>query len=106
MNDNGKILAALLGGAALGAVLGILFAPEKGTDLRQKMVDNSKGLGENILGKVDQVKEVLSDLSEKFLGNGEELAEAGAGAGKTGMNSSNRGNSKTSNSTSNNSYNH
>lgn len=100
MNDNGKILAALLGGAALGAVLGILFAPEKGTDFRQKMVDNGKGLGDNLLGRVDQVKEAITELSEKFLGGSEELAEAGAGKNGSisGNNSAGRGSKTTGNS--------
>ena len=34
-----NFLAAFLGGAAIGAALGILFAPEKGEDTRQKIKD-------------------------------------------------------------------
>ena len=41
-----NILAAFLGGAAIGAACGILFAPEKGENTRQKIKDilREKGL--------------------------------------------------------------
>lgn len=37
MNGAGKILAALLGGAAVGATLALLFAPKSGAELRDEI---------------------------------------------------------------------
>lgn len=54
---------ALLTGMAAGAVLGVLFAPEKGEESRKKV----KKMAEDCLGKV---KDKLSDLSTEA-----ELAE-------------------------------
>ena len=52
MNNNGKLLAALLGGVAIGAVLGILFAPEKGTETRKKIADNAKDFAGTLEKKI------------------------------------------------------
>ena len=40
----GKLLSGLLLGAAAGAVLGILFAPEKGTETRKKLSKKGQDL--------------------------------------------------------------
>jgi gas vesicle protein len=42
MNTSGKILAAVAAGIAAGAVLGILFAPDKGSETRRKINDQGK----------------------------------------------------------------
>jgi gas vesicle protein len=65
MNDSGKILAALLTGLAAGTALGILFAPEKGTDTRDKLSDSLKDLGEAIKERSSEQVEQIKDLSDK-----------------------------------------
>lgn len=67
MNDNGKILAALLAGMAAGAAIGILFAPEKGTDTREKINESLKDLGDAIKERSAEQMENLKDLKENVL---------------------------------------
>lgn len=65
MNDSGKILAALLAGLAAGAAIGILFAPEKGTDTRDKLNDSLRDLGDAIKERSSEQVEQIKDLSDK-----------------------------------------
>lgn len=51
-HNTGKIIGALVVGAAIGGILGILFAPDKGSETRKKIV-----------GKTDDFKDALK---EKF----------------------------------------
>ena len=37
-----KVILGVVGGVAVGALLGILFAPEKGEKTRRKIMDKSK----------------------------------------------------------------
>ncbi len=55
-NNTGKIIGALLVGAAIGGVLGILFAPDKGSETRKK-----------ISGKTDDLTEALKEKLNAFL---------------------------------------
>jgi gas vesicle protein len=43
--NNGRVLLALLGGVAIGALLGVLLAPNKGSETRKKIVDEAKKAG-------------------------------------------------------------
>ena len=48
MNDNTKVVVALLAGLAAGAALGILFAPDSGDETRDKLSESLKKLGDSI----------------------------------------------------------
>ena len=61
-----NILAAFLGGAAIGAALGILFAPEKGEDTRQKIKDilREKGIKLNRSEMDELVDKIAAEVKD------------------------------------------
>ncbi len=60
-----KLLSGILVGAAAGAVLGILFAPEKGCDTRQKLRQGADDLVSNLKNKVGSLKQTVTDRFEE-----------------------------------------
>ena len=67
MTENGKIVSALLLGAAAGAAIGLLFAPSKGSELIQKIKDGAGELMDEFTEKVKQNKETLSELKDEMI---------------------------------------
>ncbi|SHG74159.1 YtxH domain-containing protein [Pedobacter caeni] len=67
MNDNSKVLIGLLAGLAAGAALGLLFAPEKGSETRDKLSQSLKDLGDSIKDKAADEINNLSSLKDKVV---------------------------------------
>lgn len=67
MSDNAKVVAALLAGLAAGAALGILFAPEKGSETRGKLNDSLKDLGDAIKDRTNEQLNNISKVADKFV---------------------------------------
>ena len=66
MNENGKIVTGVLLGLAVGAVLGVLFAPDKGSETRKKI---SRGFQD----KLEEGKDALNDLRDRAMDKAEDL---------------------------------
>ncbi len=61
-----NIVAAFLGGMALGAAAGLLFAPEKGEDTRKKIADvlREKGIKLNRAEMEDLVDQIAAEVKD------------------------------------------
>ncbi|KIQ17228.1 YtxH domain-containing protein [Flavobacterium sp. MMLR14_040] len=69
MKTSSTILG-ILGAAAAGAFLGVLFAPDKGSETRKKIKDKSKDYGDNLKGKFDGIVSTITS-------NGKDIIEEG-----------------------------
>jgi gas vesicle protein len=63
--SSGKVLASVLAGAAAGAILGILFAPDKGSETRKKLAEKGGDFADTIKSKASEYADVVTDQYDK-----------------------------------------
>ncbi len=73
MSSGKNVAIAVLTGAAVGAIAGILFAPAKGTDTRQAIADKYSSLRgramdakDDLIGRLENVKSNFEDAKENL----------------------------------------
>ena len=69
MNDNSKVLIGLLAGLAAGSALGLLFAPDRGSETRDKLTQSLKDLADTIKEKATDEINNLAALKDKVVGS-------------------------------------
>ncbi|MEY3498746.1 MAG: hypothetical protein RL308_415 [Bacteroidota bacterium] len=66
LNNTGKIVGSLVVGALVGATLGVLFAPNKGTKTRSKIVGGAEGMAKNFKKKLsNEAKDFKKSVSNE-----------------------------------------
>lgn len=69
LENSGKLVGAMLLGAAIGATLGVLFAPDKGVETRKKLRGKADKLSDSLRDKFEQLlvdaQLEIDDASEK-----------------------------------------
>ncbi|MCK0144074.1 YtxH domain-containing protein [Arenibacter sp. F26102] len=63
-NESGNTLLALLTGAAIGAGIGILYAPDKGTKTRKRIKKKAMETSDELSSRISLAKEELTKTAE------------------------------------------
>jgi len=61
--SSGKVVMGLLAGVAIGTLLGVLFAPDKGSETRKKMAEKGCDL---VDGVSDKLTDLIDELNRKI----------------------------------------
>lgn len=76
---NGKAVLAVLAGVVAGAALGVLFAPDKGTEVRKKIVKKGDDLANELSNKIhtrfEKMLDTLTGKAKKAVLQNEKMTE-------------------------------
>ena len=72
-----KLITGVVLGAAVGAALGILFAPDKGKETRKKIAKKGSDLGDTVRNKFNELGEALQEKYDSIRGEAGDLMKKG-----------------------------
>lgn len=78
MKNSSDTILGLLAATAAGIAIGLLIAPEKGADMRKKIVDKANDLGSKAGDIINAGKDKLSELSGKVANQAETVTNDAA----------------------------
>jgi len=64
-SNGGGFVMGLITGAAVGAALGLMFAPKRGAELRDDLARSTEGVRRRASQAYDAVSDTVSDLANK-----------------------------------------
>jgi len=67
MNNFNKDVAILLVGVAIGVGLGVLFAPDEGSETRRKISEQGKKIAGELGERIDEETDELGGLKDRFV---------------------------------------
>ncbi|MFC4263011.1 YtxH domain-containing protein [Ferruginibacter yonginensis] len=77
-----KLITGILVGAAVGAALGILFAPDKGKETRKKIAKKTGDLGDTVRNKFNELGSALQDKYDSIRGEANSILDKGKDTAK------------------------
>lgn len=75
--STGKVVLGTLAGLAIGAIAGILFAPEKGSTTRKQIMDKGNDFVDKAKSKYDEIRDSVAETIESTKNDAENLADKG-----------------------------
>lgn len=74
---SGKILLGVFGGLVAGALLGILLAPDRGSNTRKKIMRKGEDLVDNAKDRLDEMVEGVNSKIQNLVQEATNLAKRG-----------------------------
>lgn len=74
MSNPNKIILGLIGAAAVGIAVGLLLAPDKGGEVRQKIADKATDIASRIGEFITSGKDKISEMGEKVAGKAQSVS--------------------------------
>jgi gas vesicle protein len=75
--STGKVVLGTVAGLAIAGILGILFAPEKGSVTRQQMMDRGCDYADELKSKYSEIADTLKEKYQTIKEDAEIIAESG-----------------------------
>lgn len=75
--STGKVVLGTVAGLAVGGILGILFAPEKGSVTRQQIIDKGNDYADEFKSKYNGIAETLKEKIQATKKEAKDLADIG-----------------------------